>query len=84
MTTYEYKDALDYMAALRVLYRRGEDVGVKGKPSKIEPLIEYVSWASGISNIAVLLDLDARTESIQAENVSSEVLVALVHEPKPS
>lgn len=78
MTTDEYKDALDYMAALRVLHLREELLGYDGSAHKIAPVVRFVAWSAGLSYIDVMNDLDARTEHIIAEKVSSDLLEALV------
>lgn len=78
MTTDEYKDALDYMAALRVLCFREKVTGYDGSSHKIVPVVRYVAWSAGMSFGDVMNDLDARTEHIVAEKVSSDLLEALV------
>lgn len=78
MNTDEYKDALDYMAALRVLHLREELLGYDGSTHKIAPVARFVAWSAGLSHIDVMHDLDARTEHIIAEKVSSDLLEALV------
>lgn len=82
MNDTEYKDAIDYMAALRVLYLRGVDK-VTGRPTQLEPVVRYVSWASGHSDIAIMNDLDARVESIEEEKVSDYLLMAALIQGKP-
>lgn len=78
MTYDEYKDALDYMAALRVLHHLEEVTGYDGSSQKIAPVVRFVAWIAGLPEIAVMNDLDARTEHIIAEKVSSDLLEALV------
>lgn len=78
MTTDEYKDALDYMAALRVLHLRKGLLGAYGSESMILSVVRFVAWSAGLSHIDVMNDLDARTEHIVAEKVGSDLLEALV------
>lgn len=78
MTTDEYKDALDYMAALRVLQLRGELLDDYGSVHKIPPVVRFVAWSAGLSFDDVMNDLEARADHIIAERVSSDLLQALV------
>lgn len=78
MNTDEYKDALDYMAALRVLYIRGNIAGYDGSAYKIDHVVRFVAWSAGLPLVVVINDLAARTEHIIAEKVSDDLLEALV------
>lgn len=83
MDMIDYMDAIDYLAASKVLYKRGYGAIDHGKGASISHTARMISWLTKISVCQVLNDVDKKVRSIDEAKVPNKVLISVVFDGPP-